>query len=83
MDLRGILYDKGVVSYKLRHGLDWELLARRQGRRGSSDASTSIMPVSLYTGPIFISADKFAHLQDLKSLIPADSHAFYDTLPRS
>ncbi len=77
-DIRGLLYDKGTVSYKLRHGHEWSLLARCPTRRQSSVA---VEP--LYSMPLQITGDKYKHLQDLKAMIPGQYHEFYDSLSHS
>ena len=75
--MRGLLYDKGVVSYKLCHGTEWILLARCPTRRQST--STVSVP-QLNTSPLKISGDKFTHLQELKAMTPLEHHQFNDML---
>ena len=73
-DVRGLLYlPSGIVCYKLRHTQEWvELPCRRRVQHSS--------PGQLYKAPLKINADKFKNLQELKSVMPADCHDFYDGL---
>jgi hypothetical protein len=80
-DIRGLLYDSGTISYKLRHGHEWIRLITRCPTRAISHLPLQIAPAHLYTSKI--SADKYAHTQDLKAMIPVEYHNFYDSIPHN
>ncbi len=54
---------------------------RRSSRvHPAADCNNQEIP-ALYMSPLKIKAQKYKHLQELKRVIPADFHAFYDALP--
>jgi len=74
-DIRALQYTStGCIRYKIRHTDLWSDLPVRK-----SFASTAT-PQHLYQKTLKITAAKFKHLQELKSLIPNDYHSFYDSL---
>ena len=75
-DIRGLQYKpNGDVNYRLRHSDEWKALpCRRPAAKLPAKAKM------LYSQPLKLSARKFQHLQELKELMPADYHAFYDSL---
>ena len=68
----------GTISYKLNFSDDWEDIAL-----GRNTKLPSKVPSQLYHGRRKIKKSKFDHLQSLKSVLPADVHAFYDSLQHS
>ncbi|KAK5648045.1 hypothetical protein RI129_002937 [Pyrocoelia pectoralis] len=77
-DLCAIQYrPNGKLYYKLNFDDDWMLLEKRLSRK--SQEVGNIVP--LYQNPLPITKSKYDHLQQLKEVIPADYHIFYDTLP--
>ena len=75
-DIRGLQYKpNGDVNYRLRHSDEWKALpCRRPAAKLPAKAKM------LYSQSLKLSARKYQHLQELKELIPADYHAFYDSL---
>lgn len=78
-DLRALQYrPNGDVMYKLRFGEEWKILNQRK---------TPVVPVkvddlkNLYDQRRKITKKKFSDLQQLKSSMPRDYHAYYDALP--
>lgn len=67
-----------TIFYKLNFDSDWLPLPKRATRK-SQDTGT-IEP-SLYKKQLPIKRGKYDQIQCLKSLIPADYHLFYDSLP--
>lgn len=75
--IRTLAYDStGVIYFKTNFIDDYELLPHRTGRKFEDRE-----PSQLHTQRIKISKKKWQHLQDLKPLIPADCHNFYDNIP--
>lgn len=66
----------GKIEYKLKFSDKWEALQRRM-----SNIPNSFKVPPLYSSPLKIRAEKFAHLQQLKLVLPKGVHTFYDTLP--
>lgn len=77
-DLCAIQYrPNGKLYYKLNFDDEWMILEKRQSRKIQENGEI----VPLYENPLPIKKSKYDHLQQLKQLIPADYHLFYDTLP--
>jgi hypothetical protein len=70
----------GVVNYKLDFSDEWQPLARRLVTR-NADMVEGFVIGDLYAAPLKIKTEKFVHLQQLKSVLHKDYHAFYDSLP--
>ena len=67
----------GNIEYKLDFEKDWANLEQRVQRNIERESDAP----SLYTKRLPISAQKYQHLQQLKSVIPQDYHNFFDNLP--
>ena len=78
-DLRCMKYTGAAVQYKLRFSDDWKELPRPRRARQNDPASDG-PPPALYTERRKIKPSKYEHLQQLKFVMPADYHAFYDQL---
>ena len=82
--IRCIRYNRdGTVEFKLNHDdTCWSPLPMRRSSRvhPAADCNNQEIP-ALYMSPLKIKAQKYKHLQELKHVIPADFHAFYDALP--
>jgi hypothetical protein len=79
-DIRELKYADGEISYKLRHPHEWTIMHKRPvPTRGVNRVVPPAAP--LYTSALKITKDKFKHLQELKTLLPLEYHAFYDALP--
>lgn len=78
-DLRCIKYlPNGKIEYKLSYSSDnWKVLP--QTRNNIPNIPLDKLP-QLYDAPIKITGQKYKHLQELKTVIPAKYHAFYDNL---
>ncbi|CAG9833313.1 unnamed protein product [Diabrotica balteata] len=77
-DLCAIQYrPDGKLYYKLNFDDTWMVLEKRQ--RKKNQGVGDIVP--LYQNQLPIKKSKYDHLQQLKEVIPADYHLFYDTLP--
>lgn len=79
-DLRVLVYKPdGTIWYKLNFDDDLQILPCRPQKL------TNIEPLNmlpkLYTAKIPISQRKYKDLQDLKAVLPANSHSFYDDIP--
>jgi len=76
-NLRVLRYSPdGTIQYKLGFGDHFKDFPRKsKGPNDVEDVS------QLHLNRIPIKASKFKHLQELKSVIPSDYHAFYDSLP--
>lgn len=76
-DIKAIAYlPDGLIRVKLDYNSEWMELPQRPKR----------LPViehyeSLHTKQLPIHESKFKHLQELKTLLPADCQSFYDSLP--
>lgn len=76
-DLRIIKYlPDGKIYYSLDYSENFKELPTKRCNQPMKSYN-----VQVYKQPIPISDDKFKHLQDLKSVIEADHHPFYDALP--
>lgn len=78
-DIKGLRYcPNGDLRVKIDISQDWQELPIR---------SQVIPPIEIYpklhSAPLKITKKKWSHLQDLKSVIPKDCHAYYDSLPYS
>lgn len=75
--IRTLGYDTtGFIYFKTNITEDYEQLPQRIGKR-----FTLVAPSQLHEQRIKISFKKWQHLQDLKKLLPADCHYFYDNIP--
>ena len=81
-DLRQIKYTKeGDMFYKLSYleTEEWKVLPQR---RRSPQPPTPLENIpNLYSSRLPIVRDKFNHLQFLKTVLPHDTHSFYDSIP--
>ncbi|KAJ8721005.1 hypothetical protein PYW08_006470 [Mythimna loreyi] len=79
-DLRVLVYKPdGTIWYKLNFKDPLQLLPQRATKL-SDIVGLGALP-KLYTAKIPISHRKFKDLQDLKAVLPANCHSFYDNLP--
>jgi len=65
----------GIISYKLRHTDEWKELPTRPKK------VTQQLLSPLYTDRLKIPERKWNDLQELKAVLPADCHYFYNELP--
>ena len=77
-EIRSLKYTKGVIQYKTRLSSEYKELPEPR-----KPGSTKDQPEQLYSRPLPLKKTKYQHLQQLKSVIPNDYHAFYDNLPHS
>lgn len=66
---------EGTIQYKLKFKDMWTVLPRRPSRK-----SRDVQHPPLYNSPCAIELTKFLHLQELKLLMPADYHSFYNNM---
>ncbi|WAR29717.1 hypothetical protein MAR_003285 [Mya arenaria] len=66
----------GEIQFKLLFHDEFSNLPRRARR---SDVVNQD-PTPLHCGPLAIKRSKFQHLMELKSVVPADYHPFFDNL---
>lgn len=77
-DIRLLKYTKdGVIMYKTDYSSEYSELPDPR-KPGDSPVGSR---VNLYDSPLPLKKTKFQHLQQIKSVIPKDYHAFYDNLP--
>lgn len=77
VDIRQLKYlPNGEVYFTLDYSEEWTVMPRRRENK-----NMEVYKEQLYTGQLPISDDKFKHLQELKSVMEIDHHAFYDALP--
>ena len=69
-----------VILYKLDFSDNWQLLPQRLSVFSEQRMRLFVLP-QLYCEPLKIKVEKFSHLQQFKSVLPKDHHAFYDHLP--
>ncbi len=86
-DIRALKYRRnGEIQFKLNHSGEWKDLSAAQRKRRSAKISTNFcneeLP-NLFPSRRPIKKKKFDHLQELKAVVPADTHAFYDSIPYS
>ncbi|XP_069673203.1 uncharacterized protein [Periplaneta americana] len=75
-DLRAIQYrPDGTIFFKFRFTEDWQEMPRRPRKQ-----STEVTYKQLYSQPLRIKKSKWNDLQQLKSVLPKDCHAFYDNI---
>lgn len=75
--IRALAYDpSGIIYYKTNINDDYNVLPQRTQQK-----FRDIEPSQLHTERIPISKKKWEHLQELKFLLPADCHSFYDNIP--
>ncbi|CAH1155702.1 unnamed protein product [Phaedon cochleariae] len=72
-DIRCLKYENTDISFKLNHTDEYKLL------RNKSKINTKEI-TKLYKGNLKIKKEKWNHLQALKSVLPKDTHSFYDSL---
>ncbi|CAH2108601.1 unnamed protein product [Euphydryas editha] len=78
VDLRVLKYNpNGTIEFKKHFKDDFCPLPRRP--KPISAVVNNVPP--LYSSRLPIFENKYQHLQQLKSVIPADCHLFYDNLP--
>lgn len=76
-DIRAIKYlSNGEIFFKINHSDVYQILPQRKPLANSENH-----PKPLYNAPLPLAESKYRHLQDLKTVIEADHHAFYDNLP--
>lgn len=76
-DLRALRYQPdGRILYKTNFDEDWAVLPARSAPFNMDDEVPR-----LYQEPQKIESTKFAHMAALKSVVPADYHPYYDSLP--
>lgn len=81
INLRALKYTfNDGVQYKLCFDEEWQLLRHRKLRPQVQHNDNILLP-GLYNQQLPISKRKYDDLQDLKRMIPADYHSFYDNLP--
>lgn len=81
-DLRVLRYlPDGIIGYKVHHDRDEFLVFLRRAKLRSPAGDDAVE--SLNQQGIEIKAVKYAHLQELKKVIPGDCHPFYDSLPHA
>lgn len=76
--IRAMKYDEGKIQFKIRFSDDWKDLPQRLNKRIIAVALSNFP--DLYVESTKISSEKYQHLQILKRTLPADYHAFYDSL---
>ncbi|XP_037025664.1 uncharacterized protein LOC119078177 [Bradysia coprophila] len=75
-DIRALRYDPdGKIFYKLHFDDEFKVLPQAFNKQNIS------VPTNLHKDRLAISATKWKHLQELKSVIDAKSHSFYDNIP--
>lgn len=75
--IRVLAYDPtGSIYYKINIKDNYQLLPQRSATRFEIRR-----PKLLHSERLKISKKKWQHLQDLKTLLPADCHYFYDNIP--
>lgn len=75
--IRALSYDSsGIIFYKINISDDYNVLPQRTQQKFKD-----IEPSQLHIERIPISKKKWEHLQELKFLLPADCHSFYDNIP--
>ena len=80
-DLRCLKYGAtGDIQYKIRYSDEWEDLPRPRRSRQDRSAQGDHPLQPLYHTRRKIPESKYQHLQQLKFVMPADYHAFYDQL---
>ncbi|XP_071147129.1 uncharacterized protein [Mytilus edulis] len=80
-DIRALMYlPEGEIKYKLAMSGDYLELPRRAKISAPGDTD---QVGNLHDSALCIKASKYKHLQELKSVVPRDFHAFYDNLPHA
>lgn len=74
-DIRGLLFTKNEVKYKIRHSQAWKKLPQK---RSELQVQTEVH--SLYKNQLKIELTKYKQLQSLKKYMHKDHHSFYDNL---
>lgn len=82
-DLRVLKYEtiKKVINFKLSFTSDYEQLPQRAKKLVKYGKLQGFQP--LYKTKLPLTLSKFRDLQDLKEVIPVDTHQFYDGLPHA
>ena len=79
VDLRALKYTpEGNIFYKINVNDDWKILPQR--RKTQTLVQMEEIP-KLYKRRLPIEKRKYNHLQEIKSVLPKDTHAFYNDLP--
>lgn len=74
-NLRALLYmPDGNIFFKLSFEDEFEILPQRPVQK------PMVEPSPLYKHKLTISQTKWKHLQELKAVIPSDTHGFYDSI---
>ncbi|MES9905049.1 MAG: hypothetical protein ABW168_20530 [Sedimenticola sp.] len=77
-DIRVLSYNQGGdIMYSCLHGDELQEFPRKAKKQAVEPGQTV---ERRHAGPLSIKNSKFAHLQQLKAVIPKDFHAFYDSL---
>lgn len=77
VDIRQLKYlPNGEVYFTLDYSEEWTVMPRRR-----ENQKMEVYKEQLYKNQLPISDDKYKHLQELKSVMELDHHAFYDALP--
>ncbi len=75
-DIRCLQYmPDGKILYKLNFDDDFKILPQPMTNQ------TILEPRLLHENRLQVSSSKFKHLQELKEVLSADSHSFYDNIP--
>lgn len=74
-ELRCLKYSCNGIFFKLSFEDEYKVLPQQP------QAVVSYHPEKLYRERLPISLSKFEDLQELKLVLPAEAHQFYDTLP--
>lgn len=83
VNLRALKYSSDCgVQYKLSFDDQWSFLPHRITRQQQLNSGQNTATTGLYNHRLAITKRKYGDLQDLKRMIPADYHSFYDDLPQ-
>lgn len=73
VDIRSLKYEKTEISFKLNYKDEYKLLVNKS-KKNTKEIT------KLYKTMLKIKQEKWNHLQALKSVLPKDTHYFYDSL---
>lgn len=80
-DLRALQYcSDGTIKVKLRHPEEWTPLEQFQKRRSTDKIATEQTVPKLFKARLPIDEKKWKDLQAIKSVLPRDTHSFYDNI---
>lgn len=74
-DLRCLKYDRGRIFYKLSFADFFKIIPQKPINRDN------YLPKKMYKQRLPVSYEKFKDLQDLKYVLPENTHQFYNDLP--